>query len=76
MRARKNKVSLSLGHVAGRVRNNLLSPVSILAAALVGAAMGRTYQLNSLRILALLQAANAGLRLLQAGAEKPAVPGK
>lgn len=64
---RTTTLSRGLSEIADRVSEKLLSPVSLLAAVLLGAAMHRSQQINSLRILALLQAANSGLRLFQVG---------
>lgn len=54
----------TLDGVTGQFRAGLVSPGAILAAALLGAAMQRDHRLRGLRMLAMLQTADAGLRLL------------
>jgi len=53
-----------MGSAAHTVGERMTSPGAILAAGLFGAAMQRDHRLHGLRVLAILQTANAGLRLL------------
>ncbi|MGY6554332.1 MAG: hypothetical protein ACXIUM_07395 [Wenzhouxiangella sp.] len=69
-------LSDDLNGIAHGARKKLLSPVSLLAAMLLGAAMHRSQQINSLRLLALLQAVNSGLGLFQASRTKYGSPGR
>lgn len=54
----------TLGRVTDHLRARVVSPGAILAAGLLGAALQRDHRLRGLRILAILQTADAGLRLL------------
>jgi len=54
----------TLDSVTDHLRARLVSPGAILTAGLLGAAMQRDHRLRGLRILAILQTADAGLRLL------------
>jgi len=65
---RKGEIGIAwdstLDRVTGQLSAQLISPGAILAAGLLGAAMQRDHRLRGLRILAILQTANALLRLL------------
>ena len=64
IRRRRGDIGLALGSVAQNVRMRMISPGAIIAAGLFGAAIQRDHRLHGLRMLAILQTANAGLRLL------------
>jgi hypothetical protein len=53
-----------LAGVADNVGQRMVSPGAILTAGLFGAALQRDHRLHGLRVLAILQMANASLRLL------------
>ncbi|TVQ28006.1 MAG: hypothetical protein EA370_17155 [Wenzhouxiangella sp.] len=53
-----------MGSLAKSAREKVISPASLITAGLVGVAMHRSERLNGLRILAIIQSANTGLRLL------------
>jgi len=64
IRRRRGDVGTALGSAAHRAGEHMTSPGALLAAGLFGAAMQRDHRLHGLRMLAILQTANAGLRLL------------
>lgn len=84
IRQRRERVVAALSTMAGGVRHRLMSPATLVAGVLLGAALHRSQQLRAFRLLALLQTANAGLRLLMSmtpgtssapGAARPGRPG-
>jgi hypothetical protein len=64
IRRRRGDIGFALGNVAQNVRKRMISPGAIIAAGLFGVAIQRDHRLHGLRMLAILQTANAGLRLL------------
>jgi hypothetical protein len=61
---RRGRLGVALVGVRHSVGQRMVSPGMLVAAGLFGAALQRDHRLNGLRMLALLEAANAGLRLL------------
>jgi hypothetical protein len=61
---RHDDIAIALGNVADDVGQRMVSPGTILAAGLFGAALQRDHRLRGLRVLAILQMANASLKLL------------
>lgn len=61
---RRGRLGVALDGMTHSVGNRLVSPGALVAAGLFGAALHRGRRLYSLRTLALLETANAGLRLL------------
>lgn len=64
IRHRRNSIGVVVRGIASNVRNRLISPSTLIAAGLFGATLHRGRRLHGLRLLAILQAANAGLRRL------------
>jgi hypothetical protein len=64
MTARRGRFGVALEGVTGSVGQRMVSPGTLLAAGLFGAALQRDHRLHGLRMLAMLEAANAGMRLL------------
>jgi hypothetical protein len=64
MTARRGRFGVALGGVTDSVGKRMVSPGALLAAGLFGAALQRDHRLHGLRMLAMLEAANAGMRLL------------
>ncbi|MCC5860624.1 MAG: hypothetical protein JJT93_01775 [Gammaproteobacteria bacterium] len=64
LKGRRNSISVALDGVADKTREQLVSPPALLTAGMFGAAMHRSRALHGLRVLAVLQTANAGLQLL------------
>jgi len=61
---RRGDIGTAMGNAARSAGERMTSPGAILAAGLFGAAMQRDHRLHGLRMLAILQTANAALRLL------------
>jgi hypothetical protein len=61
---RRGRVRIAFDDVTQSAGKRMVSPGTLLAAALFGAALQRDHRLHGLRILAMLEAANAGMRLL------------
>jgi hypothetical protein len=61
---RRARFGVALDGVTDSVGKRMVSPGTLLAAALFGAALQRDHRLHGLRMLAMLEMANAGLRLL------------
>lgn len=61
---RRHLISNALGGVANTARNGMVSPGALLAAGLFGAMLDRGTGMRGIRLLSLLQTANASLRLL------------
>jgi hypothetical protein len=64
IRRRRGDIGAALGSAAHRAGEHMTSTGALLAAGMFGAAMQRDHRLHGLRMLAILQTANAGLRLL------------
>ena len=64
IRRRRAKLGTAMGDAAHHAGAQMTSPGALLAAGLFGAAMQRDHRLHGLRVLAILQTANAGLQLL------------
>jgi hypothetical protein len=64
IRRHRSNIGIALGSVAHNVGERMISPGAILAAGLFGAAIQRDHRLRGMRMLAILQTANAGIRLL------------
>jgi hypothetical protein len=64
IRQRRDYIGVAIRSVASNVRERLISPSTLVAAGLLGAAMHRSQRLRALQVLAILQAANVGLRRL------------
>jgi hypothetical protein len=64
IRRRRANIGTAVGNAAQNAGEQMTSPGALLAAGLFGAAMQRDHRLHGLRVLAILQTANAGLRLL------------
>jgi hypothetical protein len=64
MAERRSQVRFALDGVTRSVGKRIVSPGTLLAAGLFGAALQRDHRLHGLRMLAMLEAANSGLRLL------------
>lgn len=61
---RRSRLGVAVAGVKHAVRRRMVSPGALITAGLLGAALQRDHRLNGFRILALLNAANSGLRLL------------
>lgn len=61
---RRDRLSDALGGVKQSVSSRLISPGVLCTAALFGAALQKDHRLHGLRMLALFETANAGMRLL------------
>lgn len=61
---RRDRLSDALGGVKESVGRRLISPGMLVTAALFGAALQKDHRLHGLRMLALFETANAGMRLL------------
>jgi hypothetical protein len=61
---RRSRLSVARDGVRHSVGKRMVSPGVLVTAGLLGAALQRDHRLHGLRMLALLEAANAGLRLL------------
>lgn len=61
---RRDSIGVAMGSIAHHVRDQMISPATLITAGLFGAALHRRRRLHGLRMLAVLQTANAGLRLL------------
>ncbi len=62
IRQRRDNIRLGVGRVTNKLRDNVISPPTLVAAGLLGVAMHRSPRPNALRLLAILQTANAVLR--------------
>lgn len=62
---RRGNLRAALDGVTHGVGERMVSPPVLVTAGLVGAALHRDVRLHGLRMLALLETANAGLRLLR-----------
>lgn len=72
---RQGRLRIALDGVTDSVGTRMVSPPALVTAGLFGAALHQNQQLHGLRMLALLETANAGLRLLLTlSARKPATP--
>lgn len=61
---RRGNLRVALDGVTHSVSSRMVSPPVLVTAGLLGAALHRDTRLNGLRMLALLETANAGMRLL------------
>lgn len=61
---RRVRLGVAIDGVRHAVRRRMVSPGALVTAGLLGAAMQRDHRLNGLRLLAVLEAANSGLRRL------------
>lgn len=61
---RRDNLRVAIDGVTHSVSKRLVSPGTLVTAGLVGAALQRDSRLHGLRMLALLETANAGMRLL------------
>lgn len=68
---RHGDLGTAIGNVAHGAGQRMTSPGAILTAGLFGAAMQRDHRLHGLRMLAILQTANAGLQLLLTATRGP-----
>lgn len=68
---RRHRVSTALGGVAHTVGDGMVSPGAIFAAGLFGAFLHRDSRLKGLRLLTILQTANASIRLLLTMSSRP-----
>ena len=71
---RRDHLSVALDGVTHSVAKRMVSPGALVAAGLLGAALQRDVRLKGLRMLALLETANAGLRLLITLSNRPRPP--
>jgi hypothetical protein len=71
---RRDRLSGALDDVTNSVGRRMVSPGALVAAGLFGAALQRDTRLHGLRMLALLETANAGLRLLITLTNRPRPP--
>jgi hypothetical protein len=69
--ARRGRLGVALDGVTHSVGKRMVSPGTLLAAGLFGAALQRDHRLHGLRILAMLEAANAAMRLLLTLSSRP-----
>jgi hypothetical protein len=68
---RRHRISDALGGVAHTAREGMVSPGMISAAALFGYLLHRGSGLGGLRLLTILQTANASIRLLLTMSSRP-----
>lgn len=61
---RRDDIGITFGVIVHNVRERIISPATIIAAGLLGAAIQRDHRLHGLRMLTILQSAYAGLRHL------------
>jgi hypothetical protein len=61
---RRGRLGAALNEARRSVGEQMVSPGALVAAGLFGAALQRDHRLHGLRMLAMLETANAGLRLL------------
>lgn len=61
---RRGRSSVALDGIAHSVGKRVVSPGALVVAGLFGAALHRDQRVHGLRMLALLETANSGLRLL------------
>jgi hypothetical protein len=71
---RRDRLSVALDGVTHSVGRRMVSPGALVTAGLLGAALQRDNRLKGLRMLALLETANAGLRLLVTLSSRPRPP--
>jgi hypothetical protein len=62
---RRGNLRVALDGVTHGVSKRMVSPPVLVTAGLLGAALHRDVRMHGLRMLALLETANAGLRLLR-----------
>jgi hypothetical protein len=68
---RRHRIGTALGGVAHSVADGMVSPGTILAAGLFGAMLHQDNRLRGLRLLTILQTANASVRLLLTMSSRP-----
>jgi hypothetical protein len=61
---RRRRLGVAVKGVTHAIGRRMISPGALVTAGLVGAALQRDQRLHGLRMVALLEAANSGLRLL------------
>jgi hypothetical protein len=61
---RRGRLGASLNEVRHSIGERMVSPGALVTAGLIGAALQRDHRLHGLRMLAMLEMANATLRLL------------
>ncbi|MFU8896156.1 MAG: hypothetical protein ACNA8J_07190 [Gammaproteobacteria bacterium] len=71
MAERRSQARLALDGVTHSVGTRMVSPGTLLAAGLFGAALQRDHRLHGLRMLAMLETANAAMRLLLTLSSRP-----
>jgi hypothetical protein len=71
---RHGRLSVALDGVTHSVGARMVSPGALVTAGLLGAALHQDQRLHGLRMLALLETTNAGLRLLQTLAFRTRTP--
>ncbi len=70
IRRRRTDIGVALGGIVHTGRDKMISPATLVTAALFGAAIHRSHELHGLRMLAILESANAGLRLMLTATSK------
>ncbi len=68
---RRHRISSALGGVANSVVERMVSPGTIFAAGLFGAMLHKDNRLRGVRLLSILQTANASMRLLLTLSSRP-----
>lgn len=68
---RRHRISTAFGGVAHSVADGMVSPGAIFAAGLFGAMLHQDNRLRGLRLLTILQTANASMRLLMTMSSGP-----
>ena len=71
---RRRNLRAAVDGVTHSVGKRIVSPPVLVTAGLLGAALHRDTRLNGLRMLALLETANAGMRLLITLTNRPRPP--
>lgn len=74
IRHRRASIRVAFRSIADNVADQLISPSTLIAAGLFGAALHRNQRLHGLRLLAILRTANAGLRRLLTATSRTSVP--
>lgn len=64
IRRRRASISSAVAGISDNVRDRMISPGTLIAAGLFGAAIHHSHRLHGLRLLAIPQAVNTGWRLL------------